>query len=128
MRFPLRNNIVILNNSLLSRKYLHHEICHTIERSAEVSGEETAACWRDVRLPSYYRKFNKKTSLWLSVKFYSFMVSARRADLNTACLLFYADKFIYLQFFTIVMTQILSLFIPPRSLSDKPEDTVLHSC
>lgn len=42
MRFPLRNNIVIPNNSLLSRKYLHHEICNRIERSAEVSGKETA--------------------------------------------------------------------------------------
>lgn len=123
MRFPLRNNIVIPNNSLLSRKYLHHEICNTIERSAEVSGKETAACWRDVRLPLCYRKFNKKTSLWLSVKFYSFMVSAWCTDLNTlrpeivlSLDLLSVCYFTFMsRFYTNIMTQILSLFIHQHS-------------
>lgn len=67
--------MVILNNSLLPGKYFHHEICNTIEQK-DVMVRCQDAKSRDTRLLLYYRKFNRSTSLWLSLEFYSFMVSA----------------------------------------------------
>lgn len=77
---PRRNNIAMLNNSLLSRKYLHHEICDTIKYPGKVSRKQTVLRCRDIRLPLYYRALNKKTSLWLSVKSYRFKVAAWRVN------------------------------------------------
>lgn len=65
----------MLNNSLLSRKYLHREICNTIKKKKKktplesVEGSKQRRIVRDIRLPLYYRALNKKTSLWLGVKF-----------------------------------------------------------
>lgn len=40
----LRNNMVILNNSLLSRKYFRHEIYNTIEQKHSAGGVDEANC------------------------------------------------------------------------------------
>lgn len=75
MRFPLRNNTAILNNSLFSRKNFHHEICNTIEQKRTpgmVSGKQSIAYCGDIRLLLYYREFNRNMARCEILQFYGF--------------------------------------------------------